>query len=73
MGRNWTMGIVSGFALAAFLAGCEAKRDESSQVPQDQSQSMAGQPDRREVPVAPVPQPEERPGPAQQDQPGRPG
>jgi hypothetical protein len=73
MERNWKMGILSGFVLAAFLAGCEAKRDESSQTPQDQSRSMPGQPDRREAPATPSPQPEERPGAVPQDQPGKPG
>jgi len=73
MERNWTMGILSGFALAAFLTGCEAKKDQSSQAPQDQSRSMAGQPETREAPVAPAPQPQERPGAGPQDQPGKPG
>jgi hypothetical protein len=74
MKHNWTMGILSGFVLAAFLAGCEAKKDESSQAPQDQSRSLAGQPEKREAPMAPQSQPEERPGAGpQQDQPGRPG
>jgi len=73
MAKNWTTGIVSGIALAALLAGCEGKKNESSQAPQDQSRSMAGQPDRREAPIAPAPQPEERPGAVPQDQPGKPG
>jgi hypothetical protein len=71
MASNWKMGILSGFVLAGFLAGCDTKRDES-QAPQDPSRSMAGQPDRRETPVTPAPQPEERPV-APQDQPGKPG
>jgi hypothetical protein len=72
MGRNWTM-VISVFVLAAFLTGCEAKRDDSSKAPQDQSRSMAGQPERPGAPVAPAPQPEERPGAGPQDQPGKPG
>jgi hypothetical protein len=72
MGRNWTMGILSGFVLVALLAGCEGK-NEPSQTPQDQSRSMPGQPDRREAPIAPAPQPEERPAAGPQDQPGKPG
>ncbi len=66
MNRHWTAGIIAGFALALALAGCEAKKNESSQAPADQPQSMAGPTERSDAPVTPAPPAAERPGPAGQ-------
>jgi hypothetical protein len=62
MNKYWIAGVLSGFALALVLAGCEAKKDESSQAPADQPQSMAGPTERSDAPIAPAPPAAERPG-----------
>ena len=70
--NRWTAGMVSGFALVVLLAGCEAKKNESSQTPADPSQSMATgqQPEGRDAPLSPAPDAAQRPGVAGQDKSG---
>ena len=71
---QWTAGILSGFALVLFLAGCESRKTEnSSQAPGEQSQSSVatGQSEPREGAVSPTPETEKgRPGAAKQEKPG---
>jgi hypothetical protein len=64
--NQWTAGILSGFALGLVLTGCEAKKNESSQAPADQPQSMANPSETRDAPIAPAPPAAERPGAAGQ-------
>jgi hypothetical protein len=66
MNKYWIAGVLSGFALALVLAGCEAKKDESSQAPADQPRSMGGPTERSDAPIAPAPPAAERPGAAGQ-------
>ena len=66
MDKYWIAGVLSGFALALVLTGCEAKKDETSQAPADQPRSMANPMETRDAPIAPAPQATERPGAAGQ-------
>ncbi len=66
MNKHWIAGVLSGVALGLVLTGCEAKKNESSQAPADQPQSMTGPTERRDAPIAPAPPAAERPGAAGQ-------
>jgi len=55
--HHWIAGCLSGFALVLFLAGCEAKKSEPlSQAPEEQSQSMAREPEKGEGTTLPAPE-----------------
>ena len=74
--HHWIAAGLSGFALVLFLAGCEAKKSEPvSQAPEDQSQSMAREPEKSEGAAVPTPESEKVRSKAgkEQSKSGRPG
>lgn len=65
---RWTAGILAGLTMTALVAACESKKSETSQAPADESRSMAAGPaERRDMPVTPAPDAEQRPGAAKPD------
>jgi hypothetical protein len=66
---NWKQrtAVLSAFALALVFAGCDAKREESSSRSLAEPPQSMAQPERRDAPVLPPPQGEERPGATSQE------
>jgi uncharacterized lipoprotein len=70
--NRWRAAILSAFALALVLAGCESKRNESSPTPGDQSRSMSEPAEKRDM-TPPANPSDVNPPAAQPERPGRAG